>query len=306
MPKYITITGNLLAESTAQFQFPQEGKTTRAASDVSFQVGGKGVNTARALNKLSGRKQYAIIFLAGFTGQRCSAWLKKADFCIPLTTQIDGETREGLVCRNPKNGLETTFLGGDVKIPEHAFDNALDKIGKLARTGDFIAFCGSFAGWKDAYAKKLAKLCAKKNLRLCVDTYGKPLAAFSREKLFLLKINRDELTTTFGKNKNIKTLSASLFANTENFVVSNSNGEIFARLGTDFHTLTPPEIKREISATGCGDVLTASLMFELSRTTAPLDALKISVARASASAELAQTAVWREPRAHRLLKTLKK
>ena len=53
MLNIFTITGNLLAETTATFDFPKESQTVRAKGKELFQVGGKGINVAKAFFKLS-------------------------------------------------------------------------------------------------------------------------------------------------------------------------------------------------------------------------------------------------------------
>lgn len=303
MPTLFTITGNLLAETTAAFDFPRVGQTVRARGKTSFQVGGKGVNVAKAYNLLSREKAFAAVFTAGFTGRRCLDFLEKSGFCNTLNFEIGGETRQGLVCRT-SDGMETTFLGEDVPIPESAFAEALAEIEARARGGDFLAFCGSFAGWQHHYASEIAALCGRKKLRLCVDTYGKPLGDFAKENVFLLKINRDEYRSTFGADSVCADGIARAFprGNVENLAITDSSRKIECSFGGGYFALTPPKIEREVSATGCGDALLGSLIFDISRGATLPDALPAAAARASASAADERTALWDEPLAQQLLK----
>ncbi len=306
MQKLFTITGNLLAETTAEFPPTKDGETVRCVNKCSFQVGGKGVNVAKAFHKLSKEKPHAIIFPAGFNGKRCVAELNACNFCNVQAFEIDGETRTGLVCINSNTKIQTTFLGEDIKIPETAFNKALKKIEKLSNEGDFVAICGSFIGWKSNYAKQISNLCKRKKLRLCIDTYGKPLKDFAKQQTFLLKINKKEFLETF----NQQTLSLSTFKNcvlkipAKNFIVSNSKGPTFANFQGEFIKINPPKIKKEVSATGCGDTMFASLIFEMSKNTSNKNALKNSIARASASAEILATSDWNENRAKQLSKEI--
>ncbi len=293
-----TITGNLLAEITAKFLFPKEGETVRAVGKSTFQVGGKGVNVAKAFFKISKEKPIAIIFPAGFSGNRAIQWLSDANFCEVKSFSIKGETRIGLVCENKTNAKQTTFLGEDVAVSKNAFSLALNSIKQNCKQGDFVAFCGSFPAWKDEYANALVKLCQDKKLKLCVDTYGKPLKAFAKKKIFLLKINKKEFQQTFGAN--------ALFEKNrcEHIVITNSKNKILAMSGSLKKTFIPPKIKSEISATGCGDVMLASLIAEINKGTTFWDALKLSIARSSASAEISETAAWNNSRAKELLKQI--
>ncbi len=301
-----TITGNLLTETTAKFAFPKEGETVRALGKSTFQVGGKGVNVAKSFFKISKTKPFAIIFPAGFSGKRAVDWLVKKDFCTTKAFQIDGETRIGLVCENIATCAQTTFLGEDVPVSAKTFEKALEFIKKKSNVGDFVAFCGSFPAWKDSYAKKLAKLCKKNKLRLCVDTYGAPLKAFAKENLFLLKINKSEFLQTFGEKNLSQKNVAKIFKNSgcDSLVITNSKNEIFVCNADRTEIFKAPKIECEVSATGCGDTLLASIIAELYAGKDFKSALKISIARASASAEVPETASWHEARAKKLLKQI--
>ncbi|MBE6414269.1 MAG: hypothetical protein E7035_06935 [Verrucomicrobiaceae bacterium] len=306
MLNIFTITGNLLAETTATFDFPKEAQTVRAKGKELFQVGGKGINVAKAFFKLSKQKPYAIVFPAGFTGERCLHWMKEKKFATPIAVQIEGETRIGLVCENQKSKKQTTFLGSDIPVPTSAFDQAINKILKLAKKGDVIAFCGSFPNWKKSNTSKIVKLAKQKDLLLCVDTYAQPLLDFAQEDLFLLKINKKEFLTTFTqKALTEKTLSnVANKSKVKNIIVSNSSGKIFASLNGKIVSVNAPKIEREVSATGCGDAMFASLIYEITQKSSLENALKISIARASASAEISATSDWSEMRAKKLLKQI--
>ena len=91
MLKLFTITGNLLAETTAVYEFPRQGSTVRAIGDSKFQVGGKGVNVARAATAL-GLPAFAAVFPAGFNGAKCVQMLKRdgvAAEVLPCDVVID-------------------------------------------------------------------------------------------------------------------------------------------------------------------------------------------------------------------------
>ena len=79
MPKIITITANLLAEWTSEFEMPSIGGTARAKNSPRFQVGGKGVNVSRAVSGLGGNS-IAVIFPAGHLGNLCQEELVKENF----------------------------------------------------------------------------------------------------------------------------------------------------------------------------------------------------------------------------------
>lgn len=279
MTTLFTLTGNLLAETSAAFDMPAEGATARAKPDgfFRFQVGGKGVNVSRAA-WFMGVNTCAAVFPAGFTGQRCVDFLKRENFCELIYVEIPGETRSGLVCVNAANGVETTFLGADIPVPENALETALAQIGEKASPGDALAVSGSFPGWKPHFAKKISELCAEKNMRLCIDTYGAPLKDLAKEKTALLKINRRELFSSLAERL-ADDGSRGAFQNAFEHARKNCRAEIFAAsdgagdalfsAGGETFSATPPKIS-EVSATGSGDIMFACLICELFAKNTPL------------------------------------
>lgn len=294
MRTLFTLTGNLLAETTATFDMPREGATARARADgfSRFQVGGKGVNVSKAA-RLMGAGTCAAIFPAGFTGQRCAKHLENENFCELICVKIIGETREGLVCVNSENGAETTFLGADVPVPEAAFREALAQVHQRAAPGDALAICGSFPGWKPFFAEEISHLCKEKKLRLCIDTYGAPLKDLSKEKSALLKINRRELFSALadgisddGRPETFESAFEHARKNCRAKIFAASDGASPAlfNAGGETFSVTPPAI-REVSATGSGDIMFACLICELfGKNTPPKTAARRACALAAKAA----------------------
>ena len=118
MPKVITFTANLLAETTYEFSSWKPGKTQRAKGE-SFQVGGKGINVSKMLNRF-GSENLALCFPGGAFGPVCERWL--ADQGIETLAFHEGcETRSGSVVRSEemeetteRNTLEAFRLPAEV------------------------------------------------------------------------------------------------------------------------------------------------------------------------------------------------
>lgn len=281
MRTLFTITGNLLAETTAAFDMPSEGATARAKPDglSRFQVGGKGVNVSKAA-WFMGVESCAVIFPAGYTGKRCADFLAKEKFCEVVCINIAGETRQGLVCVNAENGRETTFLGADVPVHESALDEALAQVHQRAAPGDALAICGSFPGWKPHFAEKISHLRDEKRLRLCIDTYGEPLKDLAKVESALLKINRRELFSAMadgmpddGRAETFELAfgTARKKCRAKIFAASDGSGPALFNAGGETFSITPPKIA-EVSATGSGDIMLACLICEVFHKGAPLEA----------------------------------
>lgn len=278
LPHVYTLTGNLLAERTLEFDHWSPGRTHRAALET-IQVGGKGINVSKMLTRLSVANT-ALFFSGGPTGVGCEAWLRARGIVFrAFATQVS--TRMGTVVRDRSGGHgETTFLGPDLS-PDAAAVAALAEFIDAQPAGHVLAVCGSVPGWStDEFAPLRAALqrWATKGV-LAVDTYGPPLADLIQHPLSLLKINRDEL-----RSLQIAT-PADLPRHVEQVVVTDGPRMIHAR---DRHgvltSFTPPRV-REVSPTGSGDVFLAVLIEALVLRGLPLgDAVAVSIPYAAANA----------------------
>lgn len=293
MRRVFTITGNLLAETESAFDMPERGQTARAVGGSTFRVGGKGVNVARTAIAL-GMGATAAIFPAGYNGRRCVDVLCGEN--IPLiASELDGETRSGLVCVDVESGAQTTFLGSNLPVPESALDDVLARISQAANAGDILAFCGSFPAWKPNYAEKIADLARGKKLLLCIDTYGEPLADFTGTDCDIVKINRAELFALLGKSddgterdfaETFETARAEFFENAKIFAASDGANPILSDFGRGTEKIAVPKIDGKVRATGCGDAMLARLIYEIFEKHAPAKtALKRAAAYASLCAE---------------------
>jgi len=287
MKKIFTLTGNLLAETTARFAMPSLGETARALEIVKFQVGGKGVNVAKSA-KMLGAESTAAIFTAGEIGTRCENSLRP--ILDTIVVRIAGQTREGLVCIDNKSGVETTFLGADVEIKRSDFEEMIKLLSAKIGNGDIFALCGSFPNWQSDYADIIIDMCASNNAKICIDTYGAPLNDFINKKVDLIKINRKEFANAlhlkdFDNDNHFFERLESFSNNAKIFAVSDGSTKTLFLSGGKIFSITPTKVK-EISATGCGDIMLASLIVNLYLRELPLrQSAEISTKIASAAAQ---------------------
>jgi fructose-1-phosphate kinase PfkB-like protein len=257
-PTFFTLTGNLLAERTLEFANWQPGKTQRAQHET-FQVGGKGINVSKMLNRL-GAPNTALCFTGGAPGAECAAWLREKGFSFQAFT-TDQTTRAGTVVRGG-SVQETTFLGPDVVPSADAILACASYLDQQA-DGNVLAVCGSLPGW-DLPTFDPLRACLQRWLSrgiLTVDTYGPALSWFVQQPAALVKINLMEFLTLPGTPASLTELSGSPV---ERWVVSDGPEAVSFRDGKTgrVETLHPPRVE-EVSATGSGDVLFASLLYAL-------------------------------------------
>ncbi|MBL9186414.1 MAG: hypothetical protein JNK23_02955 [Opitutaceae bacterium] len=252
-PHLFTLTGNLLAEDTLEFETWTPGKTQRARH-ATFQVGGKGINVAKMLRRL-GAAHTALAFTGGATGRACEEWLHAQGFACRLFTTTT-PTRRGTVVRDRSGAhAETTFLGADSPADAAALKACGDFL-DAQPDGQVLALCGSFPGWTSPDAAPLRAALQRWARRgaLVADTYGPPLNDLVAEPLALLKINADEARTLPGG------ATAALPSALHRWIVTDGPRTVRLRDGAGAEeTLFPPPV-REISPTGSGDVLLAVVL----------------------------------------------
>lgn len=250
-PHVYTLTGNLLAETTLDFDTWQTGGTHRAHAE-SFQVGGKGINVSKMLNRL-GVANTAIFFAGGITGNTCRQWLATRGFstrCFETTTA----TRSGVVVR-AAGQKETTFLGPDRPVDPAAILACAEYLDAQPR-GHVLALCGSFPGWEDSRFEPLRDALARWLSRGCLvaDTYGPPLRWIAAQPVELLKINARELAT-LGSEPGVRSPVAAL-----RYVITDGPNPLRVRDVLGAESFVSPPAVTEVSATGSGDVLLACLL----------------------------------------------
>lgn len=267
MPRILTLTANLLAETTYTYDAWAEGATQRAKAEL-FQVGGKGINVTRMLTRL-GVDSVALYFPGGSTGERCAGWLRKHG--VPTEPFVTPhETRSGAVVRAPGRA-ETTFLGIDNIIDPRAI-LACARFLDAQETGTLLAVCGSIPAWQDKAWKPLGEAIARFAARgsLTVDTYGPPLAELVSMSAALVKINRKEFAGLAGvpqaeltESRMAELLPTIARASTvTRWVVTDGPHAVWVYDGGTAASITPPPIE-EVSPTGSGDVLHAGILYAL-------------------------------------------
>jgi 1-phosphofructokinase len=258
-----TLTGNLLAERTLEFEAWSPGRTQRASRE-SFQVGGKGINVSKMLNRL-GAPNTALCFIGGAPGMECESWLRARGFGFKAFATAT-PTRTGVVVRaRGETGkvppAETTFLGPDAP-PDAAGIRACAEFLDAQPDGQVLAICGSLPGWSHANFDPLRATLERWLGRgsLVVDTYGPPLGWFAELPVTLIKINADELRALA---PDLSQLPAA--ARATRWIVTDGAAPIRIR-DTDgvLRVVTPPLV-REVSPTGSGDVLLACVLEALFR-----------------------------------------
>jgi len=262
-PHILTLTGNLLAERTLDFDAWAPGTTQRARA-ASFQVGGKGINVSKMLNRL-GAPNTALCFAGGATGAECEAWLEAKNFTRRVFA-TGAPTRTGTVVRG-SGQPETTFFSPDVP-PDVGAVRACAELLNTQPAGTVLAICGGLPGWNspdfDVLRESLHRWPERGSL--VVDTYGPPLAWFAKQAAALIRVNRSELESLVTADQRLLSGGELLRSIRDRYpalrwAVTDGPGPVwFMADHNDPESIAAPRV-REVSPTGSGDVMLACTLF---------------------------------------------
>ncbi len=262
MNPILAFTANLVAETTYYADQWSIEATGRAHSER-FQVGGKGVNVCKMLQRLGGESQ-ALCFPGGPFGTLCEDWLKGRDF--PYVGFGTGcITRSGSVIRVPGQ-KETTILGIDSQVSLEAVADCVSYLDGQPKPF-YLAFCGVFQDWDSPNWQPLRDWIGQRDpsIRIAIDTYGPALPWFARQRPDIIKINRQELETLFDASERHRSTeellrNASALYACPLWIVTDGDAAIHYIEQDRTPRTVLPRTARCLSATGCGDVFFATLL----------------------------------------------
>lgn len=246
-----TVTANILWEETLVLPGAwQEGRTHRA-TERSVQVGGKGLNVARMLAKLE-EPHEALAFTGGDYREPIENWLKGQSFQSRCFAHPETYARPGVVVRSPGQ-TETTFFGPNSEVHPESIAAAAAYLKALPDPAT-IALCGSIPGWETPRWDPLREVfkATTGHHRWVIDTYGAPLDWFAGEKVDLIKVNADEWQALAGGKAGEHARAVIITDGSRSLSGWSNHGQQWK--------FAPPEIERQISPTGSGDVFLAALL----------------------------------------------
>ncbi len=258
-----TVTLNPSLDRTLSVPRLQAGALHRARV-VSRDLGGKGINVARALAAL-GIQSTVVGFAGGPTGEALRSGLTAAGFRCELIT-VDEETRQNITLLEEETGVCTKINEPGARVgPAHlAALEAL--IASLAAPGDLWALCGSLPPGSppELYATLIAGLQARGGLAF-LDTSGEPLRAGVAARPFAVKPNADEAGELLGRavETDADCVDAVVALATQGLALvcltRGARGLILAYRGELVMVAPPPITQR--SPIGAGDAALAGLLW---------------------------------------------
>ncbi|WNY69743.1 1-phosphofructokinase [Borreliella andersonii] len=254
------------------------------ALNNNFFAGGKGINISIVLKNL-GKPSTALGFLGGFTGDYIRFSLDsrgiKNDFI-----KIKYDTR--LNIKMIANGKETEINANSPDISENEFELLKDRLKSLTNNSILVMSGSVPSDLGDNAYNEIANSISN-DVKLIIDTSGKPLKKILGLNPFLIKPNIYELedlfNTKFDSTKELIKIGKSLVeSGVQNIIISmGSAGAIFIGGKNVAFRAFVPKIN-SVSTIGAGDSVIAGFLYAFDNGSTLEDSFKFGVAAGTATA----------------------
>lgn len=307
MKPIVTLTLNPSIDASSETDHVRPMSKNRISNER-FEPGGGGINVARVIRELGG-DVLAIYLAGGLTGLVLNKMIDEIGL-KRSTIPIKGETRISHTVFEHRSRQEFRFVPEGPEITEAECHACLAALAEL--NADYLVASGSLPPSvpTDFYAR-VARLAAKRGIRLVLDTSGEPLNAAVAEGVHMVKPNLRELGMMAGRT--LSTRQAQHDAAME--VVAKRNADIvavslgpegaFVAAANGCHDLAAPEVDF-CSAVGAGDSFVAAMTLGLAEGRDLHDALRLAVAAGTAAVMTMGTELCRRRDVERFDDELKK
>lgn len=266
------------------------GYTENAVNRADFQhltAGGKGINISIILQRL-GAETSALSFCGGETGRLLCSLLDRINLPYSMVWLENQLTRINVKLKH--GGCETEINGKGTEIPPEILEKFISGIEENINDDDILVLAGSVPPSvpSDTYARIMKRL-SRRNIRIVVDTSGKPLLEILPYRPFLIKPNNHELGEILGRE--IRTPGEALDGARElqplgagNIIVSlaEKGSVMLTADGTEYRINAPSGTVK--NSVGAGDSMLAGFLAGLEKTGDFNYALALGTACGSATA----------------------
>ncbi|MDO6994365.1 1-phosphofructokinase [Brachyspira innocens] len=279
-----TVTLNPAVDYYMDMNKLEEGELNKVNNSYTL-AGGKGINVSKVLKNF-GIESMALGFCGGFTGEYIRADLNKYGIKDNFIL-LEEDTRINVKIKTEKK--ETEIMGKSPKILKQNIDALLSIIDSI-EDNDILVLSGSVPSSvkEDIYKDIIDKTKSKNNVRVIVDSRDNAFKIAVKEKVFLTKPNKKELSEYFGKDirsvYDIIVYAQQLVKDgSENVIVSlGKEGSIIVNKDEAYIGNAPDG--ELVSSVGAGDAMVAGIVYGISQNLSIIDAYKYAIASGTATA----------------------
>ena len=279
-----TVTLNPAVDYYMDMNKLEEGELNKVNNSYTL-AGGKGINVSKVLKNF-GIESMALGFCGGFTGEYIRADLNKYGIKDNFIL-LEEDTRINVKIKTEKK--ETEIMGKSPKILKQNIDALLSIVDSI-EDNDILVLSGSVPSSvkEDIYKDIIDKTKSKNNVRVILDSRENAFKIAVKEKVFLTKPNKKELSEYFGKDirsvYDIIVYAQQLVKDgSENVIVSlGKEGSIIVNKDEAYIGNAPDG--ELVSSVGAGDAMVAGIVYGISQNLSIIDAYKYAIASGTATA----------------------
>ena len=279
-----TVTLNPAVDYYMDMNKLEEGELNKVNNSYTL-AGGKGINVSKVLKNF-GIESMALGFCGGFTGEYIRADLNKYGIKDNFIL-LEEDTRINVKIKTEKK--ETEIMGKSPKILKQNIDALLSIVDSI-EDNDILVLSGSVPSSvkEDIYKDIIDKTKSKNNVRVILDSRENAFKIAVKEKVFLTKPNKKELSEYFGKDirsvYDIIVYAQQLVKDgSENVIVSlGKEGSIIVNKDEAYIGNAPDG--ELVSSVGAGDAMVAGIVYGISQNLNIIDAYKYAIASGTATA----------------------
>ncbi len=284
MEKIVTLTMNPSLDVSTSIGTVAPEIKMRCESPT-FDPGGGGINVSRAIKFLGGTST-AVYTSGGHTGVMLKELLDEEGI-TNQPVEIDGLTREGFAVFEESSTLQFRFNMPGPELNADEWINAIEAVFELEP--QYIVASGSLPpGVPIEFYGEITRYAAEYDIRVIVDTSGKPLSQAFGKGVYMLKPNLKELETFSGEEvlgeEHLISIARRLISEGMAEVMVVSMGAAGASLvtATDYAHMRAPLVKVQ-SKVGAGDSMVGGIVMGLAEGRDLIDAVRWGIAAGTAT-----------------------
>lgn len=282
----ITVTLNPALDKTVRVSDFRIDHVCRV-EEARLDPGGKGISISKVIHSLGGRS-VAVGIVGGAAGEYIRDQLDfmgiRNDFVFSRT-----ETRTNLKIVDPVRHTNTDINETGAAVTAHTLQEVWEKVTDLTHAGDTVVFAGKNPpGVADAQLAEWITALKQEDVKVALDTVGMPMKIGVAAGPTVIKPNTAELEdlceTELNTRDELVAAARKVAANGVAHVIVSmgSDGALFV---TENHVLYAKGVALPVSAaSGAGDALLASFLYDLERGLPPEETAARAVAVATANA----------------------
>jgi tagatose 6-phosphate kinase len=296
-PQISVLSLNTAIDRVVRLERLVPGGVMRAEDATAF-AGGKGLNVARALRRLS--EQVQVI---GFLGGSVRPFIENA--CTKASIQTvwaptAGDSRTCTILIDEASGSQTVVNEPGPRVQQSEIDVLLQTVRASVRAGDLLCISGSAPpGVADELYGQIVREMNERGVRVLVDASGGALCEAVSAQPWAVCPNEDELRAATGETGDTTHAAGALGAAIPVVIVTlGRRGCLLVHEGQTWRVHAPTI--REVNAVGSGDAFAAGFLAGIARGQSPIDAVTLAVACGASNASRLEPSIGPESEIERL------